>query len=76
MEAKSNHKTVVISILNNSRKEDLSNSIPKTKVSKFNIKKVHIAMIGRWLLDSLQTKKSSSFYCIHEKPGISSKKKA
>lgn len=43
--AKSNHKTVFISILDNSGKENLPISIPETKVSTLNTKKVNIAMI-------------------------------
>ena len=44
--AKSNHKTVVISTLDNSRKEGLPILIPEIKISTLNTKKVDITMIG------------------------------
>ena len=44
--AKSIHKMVVISTLNNSKKESLSISIPETEVTLSNIKDVVIIMIG------------------------------
>lgn len=44
--AKSNHKTVVISILDNSKKKGLPISIPETKVSTLDIKEVKITIIG------------------------------
>lgn len=43
--AKLNYKIVIISILDNFRKEDLLISIPEIKVSTLDIKKVDITMI-------------------------------
>ena len=44
--AKLNHKMVVISILDNFRKESLLISTPKTKVSILSAKNISIAIIG------------------------------
>lgn len=43
--AKSNHKIVIISSLNNSKKESLLISIPKTKISILGIKEINITII-------------------------------